>query len=172
ILHLAKLSDADPRCGRTKLNKLLFYIDFRAYERLGAPVSGQVYRKREFGPTPEAFMPAVRALERDGTCAWVEGCWHDRPLKRLVALREPDLSLFQEEELELVRAVVNEFLDCDAREISARSHRFAGWQAAHPGEEIPYQMVFVDDARPLSPEEEDWASTLLGEYLGKKTVAG
>jgi hypothetical protein len=172
ILHLAKLSEADPRCGRTKLNKLLFYADFRAYEKLGAPISGQVYRRREFGPTPESFMPAVRGLEKDGTCAWQEGRWHDRPLKRLVALRDPDLSVFHQDELDLIRAVVDEFWDCDARAISDRSHRFAGWQAARPGEEIPYPMVFVDDARPLSPEEEEWARAVLGEYLERDAVAG
>lgn len=136
---------------RTKLNKLLFFSDFRAYERLGASISGQVYQKQVFGPTPKSFMPTVRKLEKEKTCAWKESRWHSKPMKRLVAFREPDLGIFRQEEIDLVRGVVQELWDYDGSQISEKSHRFAGWQAADLREEIPYGMVFVDDARPLSP---------------------
>jgi hypothetical protein len=164
ILYLAKLSEADPRCGRTKLNKLLFHADFRAYDYLGAAISGQTYQKREFGPTPKDLLPVVDELEKERLCVWADRTWHGRPMKKLVSLREPDLSVFRPEEIDLIRNTVDEFWDLDATEISRRSHEFAGWQAAEPGEEIPYETVFVDEARPLTPEELDWADEVIQDY--------
>lgn len=172
ILYLARLSETDPRCGRTKLNKLLFYSDFRAYDVLGEPISGQTYHKRDFGPAPRALMPVIRELEEEKACVWADRIWHDKPMKKLVALREPRLSVFRPEEIDLVRAVVEELWELDATEISDKSHRFAGWQAADPKEEIPYNMVFVDDARPLSAEEEDWAMTIVKGFRERKALAG
>lgn len=172
ILYLAKLSEADPRCGRTKLNKLLFYSDFRAYEYLGASISGQPYQKREFGPTPKALMPVVSGLEEEGVCVWADRTWHGRPMKKLVALREPLLSVFSPEEVDLIRNTVEELRSYDGSEISEKSHRFAGWQASAIGEEVPYNTVFVDDARPLSEEEESWASSVIERYRARKAAAG
>lgn len=172
ILYLAKLSEADPRCGRTKLNKLLFYCDFRAYDSLGASISGQSYQKREFGPTPKALMPVVGELEGEGACAWADRTWHGRPMKKLVALREPHLSVFGPEEIDLIRNIVEELWPYDGSEISEKSHGFAGWQASTSGEEIPYNTVFVDDARPLSEEEESWALSVIERYRARKAAAG
>ncbi|HEY3572082.1 MAG TPA: Panacea domain-containing protein [Thermoanaerobaculia bacterium] len=171
ILYISKLSEADPRCGRTKLNKLLFYSDFRAYDYLGEPISGQTYQKREFGPTPKALLPVVDELEKEKLCVWADRTWHGKPMKRLVALREPDLSVFRPEEIDLIRNVIEEFWELDATEISKRSHEFAGWQAARLDEEIPYNTVFVDDARPLSQEEQDWAVAAIKEYRERKALA-
>ena len=172
ILYIAKLSETDRRCGRTKLNKLLFYSDFRAYEVLGDSISGQAYQKRDFGPTPRALMPVVRELEKEKACVWADGTWHGKPMKKLLALREPRLAVFRPEEIDRVRGVVEDLWELDAKEISDKSHRFAGWQAADPKEEIPYNMVFVDDARPLSAEEEDWALTIVEGFREKRILAG
>jgi antitoxin SocA-like protein len=172
ILYLARLSEADPKCGRTKLNKLLFYVDFRAYERFGSSVSSQRYQKRDYGPTAGSFMPVVRALEEEQACVWVDRMYHGKPMKKLVARREPDIRVFRPEEVDLVHEVLAEFLAFDAREMTTMTHVFAGYQATEMDEEIPYSMVFVDDARPLSPEEEAWALSVVQEYRERKTVGG
>lgn len=172
ILYLAKLSEADPKCGRTKLNKLLFYCDFRAYDYLGAAISGERYQRRDFGPTPGSLLPAVEELERERACAWADRTYHGRPAKKLIALREPDLRVFSPQEVDLIRDTVAEFASFDASEISERSHQFSGWQSAEPGGEIPYRMAFVDDARPLSQEEEEWALQALQEDDDAKVLAG
>jgi hypothetical protein len=172
ILYLARLSEADPKCGRTKLNKLLFYVDFRAYERFGASVSGQRYQKRDYGPTAGSFMPVVRTLEEREACVWVERTYHGRPMRKLVARREPDISVFRPEEVDLIHETLGEFFLYDARDLTNKTHLFAGYQAAGMDEEIPYSMVFVDDARPLSPEEEAWALSVVKEYRERQALAG
>jgi hypothetical protein len=39
--------------GRTKLMKLLYYVDFDHYERHGRTVTGAAYRKLPHGPVPQ-----------------------------------------------------------------------------------------------------------------------
>ena len=78
--------------------------------------------------------------------------------ERIVAQREPDLSLFSERELRLVDQVIAELRDTTTDEASDLSHRFPGWKAAiREGEatrkhvSIPYSTVYV---RAEQPEEE------------------
>jgi len=92
-------------------------------------------------------------------------------MRKLLALREPDVKVFRPEEVDLIRETLEEFLVFDARELTNKTHEFAGYQAAAMNEEIPYNMVFVDDARPLSPEEQDWASTVVKEYRERQALA-
>lgn len=166
ILLVARECREDPRCGATKLNKILFYSDFLAYEELGRSISGEAYRKLERGPAPRRILPVVEDMLSAGWCTWAERDWFGLPLRKLQPLREPDLSLFSADELEVVRRVVRDLWELNATEVSDLSHRFAGWQAAAPGEEIPYETVFVDEPRRLTDEEVEWAQEAIREHLG------
>jgi predicted alpha/beta hydrolase family esterase len=44
-----------------------------------------------------------------------------------------------------------------------------GWQA-QTGEEL-YETTFVEEPRPLSPEEEAWAHEVIEDYLEQKRTA-
>ena len=162
ILFVARAAEKDERCCTTKLDKILFYSDFRAYDHLGRSITGRRYLKRESGPVPEGVASVVEAMGSLGWCAWNE--------QGLTALREPNLALFAPEELEITRAVIGDLMPLSAAEVSERSHRFPGWQAAEIGEEIPYDTVFVDEPRPLTSEEVAWAQEVLGDFLGRPTA--
>lgn len=165
ILLVARECRDDPRCGATKLNKILFYADFLAYEELGRPISGEAYRKLERGPVPRRIRPVIDRMLSEGWCAWADRDYFGLHLRKLQPLREPDLSQFSTEELEVVRRVVRDLWEMNAAEVSDLSHRFVGWQAAAPGEEIPYETVFVDEPRRLTDEEEEWAQEAIREHL-------
>jgi hypothetical protein len=167
-LYIAKLAESDPKCGRTKLNKLLFYADFRAYDILGKSISGQTYQKLPNGPAPKRLMPVVEQMQLAGECAWAQRNHYGRALKKLIPLREPDVTVFEPAEIDLMRNVHDELWPLNATEVSDLSHNFAGWQASGMNEDIPYETVFVDDPRPLSPEEEDWALAAIKEYCERK----
>lgn len=171
ILYVAQESRDDLKCGATKLNKILFYADFEAYHTLGRSITGQPYQKLERGPAPRRVVPVVERLECQGACRWEDRTWFGLPLRKLVALREPELSLFTPDELEVAQAVIRELWELNATEVSDLSHRFVGWQAADIGEEIPYGTVFVDEPRPLTEEEIAWAHEVIEEYLGRQRTA-
>lgn len=163
ILFVARATGEDEHCCATKLDKILFYADFRAYDHLGQSITGRRYLKREGGPVPEGVASVVETMGRRGWCIWRE--------KGLTALREPDLGPFAPDELEIARAVIRELMPLSAAEVSERSHRFPGWQAAELGEEIPYDTVFVDEPRPLTPEEVAWAQEAIDDFLGRQQTA-
>ncbi len=51
ILFIARETKDDRSCGATKLNKILFYSDFRAYEQLGRSITGECYQNLEHAGT-------------------------------------------------------------------------------------------------------------------------
>src|SRR5687767_6704193 len=51
--------------GSTKLNKLLFFTDFRAYLELGEPVTGATYQKLEKGPAARQMLPMLNQMLGD-----------------------------------------------------------------------------------------------------------
>jgi hypothetical protein len=171
ILYVARESEDDRRCGATKLNKILFYADFLAYRKLGRSITGQKYQKLEWGPAPKRIVPVIDEMVREGRCAWAERNYSGFELRKLIPLREPTVSVFTAEELDIVRTVIDDLRDLNATEVSDLSHRFAGWQAAEIGEEIPYNTVFVDEPRPLTREEAAWAHEVIEEYLEQKRTA-
>lgn len=165
ILLVARSCERDRWFGATKLNKLLFWIDFRHYRGHGRSVSGQVYQKLQHGPAPRGLKPAVQDMEDTGLCVWADRDCQGYLQKRLIALREPDVSIFDAEEVQLVHQVIQDLWDLNGSEVSDLSHRFVGWQAAEFGEDIPYGMVFIRDPTPLSAEEEARAEEAIREYL-------
>lgn len=154
ILFAARV---DEPWSATSLCRTLFHTDFRAWRTLGRSVSGKAYWKTEQGPTPEGMIAAISGMEREGFCSWRDG--------RLLVHREPDLSAFPSEEIEILRSVLEDLRNLGPDEAGDFSDGFFGWLAARDGEEIPYGTAFVGRPRPLTPEEVDWAHEAIDEYL-------
>ena len=53
--------------GKTKLMKLLYYIDFDHMEQHGVPVTGSTYRKLPHGPVPVEAMNLWDQMEAEGS---------------------------------------------------------------------------------------------------------
>jgi hypothetical protein len=166
ILYVARKSEGDLKFGATKLNKVLFYADFWAHAKLGRSISGQRYRRLDQGPAPRHLMQAVARLERESACAWAERDYYGRAQRRLVALREPDLSGFSGEEISIADEVIDALWDLNASEVSDLSHRFIGWQLAEEGEEIPYSTTLLGSPRPPTPAEVEYGHRLAREPRG------
>src|SRR3954466_15180163 len=62
VLFIAHSRRHDPRFGRTKLAKSLFYSDFDAYRDQGQPLTGASYIRMPFGPFPRELDSTERAL--------------------------------------------------------------------------------------------------------------
>jgi hypothetical protein len=166
VLHVARETGGDPRCGSTKLNKVLFYADFQAFKILGASISGDEYVKQSYGPVPRSAGRVIRELEEAGDCVWKIEEYFGYSQKRLEAIRAPELSLFSRAELDLIRDVILELWDHNATEVSDLSHKFIGWRAAELYEVIPYGTVFVGSSpAPLSDQELAIAEDAIREFL-------
>jgi DNA-binding transcriptional regulator YiaG/uncharacterized phage-associated protein len=108
----------------TKMNKLLFYVDFLSYRERGIAMTGLTYRAIEFGPVPERWdrvyseFPEVKQELRQ-VADFVGSC--------LNTTEKADTSLFSEDELKVLDVVCVNFAKKSSREISRISHEEAAW---------------------------------------------
>lgn len=150
VLYLSERSESDPNYGETKLNKLLWYIDFFAYREYGQAVTNASYQKLPFGPAPKAMLPIQQEMEAEGALVVRPGVRGTFVQKKPIALREPDLRTFSGQEIALIDRLIDELWDLGANEVSDLSHNAIGWQLAQFGEEIPYSTVFVESIEQVS----------------------
>ena len=165
ILYLIHNSEADPKFGSTKLNKLLFFCDFLAYRSLGQSITGHEYQKLDFGPAPRAFLPIFSQMVEANECRIREEDAHGYKKKRPIALREPRAEVFSGEEIDLIRDVISELWNSNGSEVSELSHRFLGWELAESKETIPYETILASPSQVLDEEQGEWARKAIEGYL-------
>lgn len=134
----------------TKLNKVLFYLDFSAYRDEGIGFTGLRYARADYGPVPDHYDLIMAALVDEATLSYRE----QGDGRVIVAHRGADLSAFAPQEvarLESVAAFANSFASCS--ELSAYSHEETAWQETPSGELIDYNLAH-DVRMPLPPPRE------------------
>jgi Protein of unknown function (DUF4065) len=143
IVYIAKRLPPEAFLGRVKLAKLLMQSDFRAYELLGRPITGATYQKWEHGHLPHELLLAQRDLEANAEIQTEIVDYFGKQLKHVAAGRDPDMSQFEDEELEVIEGVIHDYAYESATYLSSLSHREVGWRVAEMGETIPYNTVFL-----------------------------
>lgn len=159
VLYIADKSKEDPRFGAVKLNKILYYSDFEAYRRLREPITGATYRKMAEGPAADQLPSQHRIIVDTGDASLESKPYFTGSQQPLVPLRRARQELFTREELEIVDQVIQGMWHMTARDAAEFSQRELGWQAASPGEEIPYQTAWLS-SDPVSQEAEQHAAVL------------
>ena len=130
-------------CGEvfcTKMNKLLFYIDFLSYRQRGMAMTGLAYRAIDFGPVPDCWYRVYSEFD--------EIQQEPRPIGEyegnvLIAHAVPDDNILSEDEKNIVRTICDRFKYTSSREISSISHEEPAWQKYHAAHErIPFVEAF------------------------------
>lgn len=164
IIYVASKCQPDGSFGAIKLNKILFHADFIAYGSLGKPITGMEYMKLEHGPAPKMLAPIRQEMERDKDIVVVSATRFGYRQDRVVARRDPDLSLFTAEEIALVDSIISECWGATATDLSEMTHGYRGWRMARNLRDlIPYEAVFLSD-EPPSAYEVQRAQELIGEH--------
>ena len=109
-LYLTAKSQGDPR-SPTKLNKLLFYCDFMAYQHFSRSMTGYSYQKLPLGPEPKAVQQAFGS------------------------------STLSAEELRLADQVIEELWERSDSELSDHLDNFMGRKMSDYNEVILYETV-------------------------------
>ncbi|WP_241963798.1 type II TA system antitoxin MqsA family protein [Gordonibacter sp. 28C] len=122
----------------TKLNKVLFYLDFSAYRDEGVGFTGLRYARADYGPVPDQYDLVMAALV-DGKALTYREQGDGRVV---VAHRGADLSAFSPQEasrLDAVAAFANGFSSC--AELSACAHEEEAWRKTPSGALIDYGLA-------------------------------
>lgn len=145
MLYLAyRCQDAD-YFGSTKLCKLLYYSDYTAFARTGAPITGAEYIRQAHGPMPREFF-----RQRDGLIEVGLACMEMRVVlqhdeERLVPLVESAYfdGKFSDPELEAIEWTLDKMVGMTASEASDYSHGEVGFLIAEDGDTIPYEAAYI-----------------------------
>lgn len=131
-------------CGETfctKMNKLLFYLDFLSYRERGAAMTGLSYRAIDFGPVPERWDRIY--------CEFDEVSHEPRAVGNvegnvLYSSVEADTDMFSESELCVLNAVCDKFKNASSRDLTKLSHEEDAWIAYHSSQcQIPFETAFA-----------------------------
>ena len=124
----------------TKMNKLLFYIDFLSYRENGMAISGLSYKAIDFGPVPERWDVVYSEFDEIHQELRSAG---DFVGSVLTSTYKADLSQFTEDELKIMEYVITKFNSISSRELSKLSHEETAWINHHSRHEsIPFSEAF------------------------------
>lgn len=140
-------------CGKVKLFKLLYLLDFAHFRQTGRSVTGLDYRAWKMGPVPLELMQEWDQLEADMAQAIeiVPEKVIDYVRERVVPISKFDDSHFTSRELRLMTEIAERFREELTRPLIGFTHEDRGpWDKIWDGgrgnnERIPYVLSIADN---------------------------
>ncbi len=147
-LNIAKLLNAmiffckGQEIPKTKLNKLVFYADFKHYKEYSISITGVCYAHLPHGPVPDKYDYYMATLLDDEKAVFVdERQFPNYTGEFLTAIKEPDLGIFSTTEIKTLAMVKEFFEKYSAKDIRNFSHEERGYQVTRDGELISYEYA-------------------------------
>jgi uncharacterized phage-associated protein len=128
--------------GRTKLYKLLYFLDFDHYEKYGKPVTGESYQNKDLGPVPVHAEEVINKMKEDGLIDIVPEQVIDFVRHKFVVKAHYNPKVFSPTEIEMLCEVAEKWAHHTANEIVSASHGEAPWIATAREEIIPYPYAY------------------------------
>lgn len=136
-----KLKEKNIELTRTKLNKLLFYIDFLSFKQNNISITGAVYAHLPYGPCLESFDTVISSLVEENILNIKEVTYKDKSYEVLEPLRKPQTDVFEQKELSLIEQTLEKLSKLSAGELSDISHKEKAYTATQNGEIIEYSFA-------------------------------
>jgi len=108
-------------CGKTKLFKLLYYLDFMHFRETGRSVTGLDYYAWQFGPVPKMLAEEIKSPEPDLN-ANISIQENNTDFTVIKPKRKFDNTFFTKREMRLLENVVFIFKDARAEDMVDASH--------------------------------------------------
>lgn len=144
ILYLCQKLKGEVR-GKKKLAKLLYFADFDLYEKSQKSITGDIYKAYPKGPLPVALNDILEEMAKKETIK-IETIqeWGEEyaPTEIYKNLTDPDISVFDSEEIKILDRVVRRYGDLNGEQLAELSHAEAPYTAAKPYEEVPYEFTY------------------------------
>ena len=143
LLYLCQKLNGEVR-GKKKMAKLLYFADFDFYEKTQKSITGDTYLAYPMGPFPVALDDISNTLTKKKAISidQVEEREGYNPTEIYRSLIEPDLSVFNEEEIKMLDRVVTKYGQLNGRQLEELSHTEAPYIGTELKKEIPYELSF------------------------------
>lgn len=154
IVYFAKHTNY---CGKTKLMKLLFFLDFCHFKQTGKSVTGQEYFAWEHGPVPKTLHEEVSGDMQDDLSEAIKITSYEKfqqisPKKKFIS------KFFTKREKKLLKDIAFIFKEAKAEQIVEVSHlKNEPWHKTlkekGPYQKIDYMLSVDDSADSLTYDE-------------------
>lgn len=140
-------------CGKTKLFKLLYFLDFEHYKVTGRSVTGLIYNAWKMGPVPTKLFEEIESPEPDLARA-IEVSpipTAKKPMLRIEPTQDFDPTHFTKRELKLLDKLANEYRHIQSEDMIEATHlENQPWDQVYNQEnrkqaEIPYTYALRKD---------------------------
>ncbi len=124
----------------TKLNKLLYYLDFIYFRDNKKSVTGDIYIHQGFGPVPSRVDDILALLKSDGAINTEVVSYKDSELIRF-ELKDSKIfneKIFPQDQKKLLKQICDEFGNWPTEKIVAQTHLEAPWFYSKPYEVVDY----------------------------------
>ncbi len=127
---------------KSKLNKLLFYADFKHFKEYTLSITGLRYAHLPYGPVPDNYEMYYATLFSKGLVEFIEEPYPNGYVgEKIRAAKDPDLNVFTPSELRVMASVMEDFKEYNATQIRDFSHGEKGYQQTNNGEIISYSYA-------------------------------
>jgi len=127
---------------KSKLCKLVFYADFKHFKDYAVSISGAKYAHADHGPVPDNYEHYFATLMHDEKAIRFEEInYRDYIGEKYYSEVEPDLTLFSDNELEVLFQVKMFFKSYNATQIREFSHKERGYNETKVGDIISYDYA-------------------------------
>lgn len=127
---------------KTKLNKVLFYLDFNYYREYSRSITGLIYCHLDYGPVPDKYDALLSILTDENI---VEECEISYPngmtgtvYKNCI---DPDMREFNQNEKDIIDLLIKEFGQLNSKQLSEISHKEDGYINTEKHELISYEYA-------------------------------
>lgn len=151
LLHsVAFFAENVDKCGKIKLFKLLYFLDFEHYKLTGRSVTGMDYFAWKMGPVPKDLYEEIND-PRDDLIEFMEIQEIDvrkGTMLKFIIKQEFNPNLFSKRELRIMDQLANKYSKSKASEMIEETHlENLPWHRIYeverkPGEKIPYELAF------------------------------
>lgn len=143
-------------CGKTKLFKLLYFLDFEHFKDTGRSVTGLTYSAWKMGPVPTELFDELESPDPDMARALEVSkieTYRGNPMLSLKPLTEFDDSHFSKREMKLLKSLAEEYESSNAEDMIEETHlENLPWDRVYRQEnrkqaEIPYSYALREEER-------------------------
>lgn len=153
--------------GKTKLMKLLYFLDFGFYENHGESITNDKYVWYPHGPFPSRADTVLNYMERNNLIERSTIKFGMKKQERYIANEKFNRSYFSSEEMQAIERVAINFEDYSTQAIEDEAHRDIPWLLSKPpgGEKvgqgyIDYELALYRHNSLPSEEDENETQAL------------
>jgi transcriptional regulator with XRE-family HTH domain len=142
LLHITTQCGAKPNMDVALLLNLLYFCDFNHYELHEEQLTGLLYTKQSFGPSPEQALKLIKEMEDEKKLLRYKSSYANVPHIKYLPGAQADLMRINAAEKEVIDLVIEQFSSWPASRLSTYAREDMPWKATELREPIDYELVF------------------------------